>query len=359
MAWHSHCTRRHQPAVAFAVHPALVAQGIEHRPPEPCAQVRILPRARTQTAVNIKRVSSFSIAAIQYSLGDKRIFLPDAFPDAHKTLEKTKTVWVYESKQTAGDLALVAARNALEKCKWGSDSIDALICVTQSHVNVLPGLSFHLQDGLALPTSILRLDLSDGCSGFVQALHLSSLLPESYKRVLIVCTDTYRQKLRPGDSSTELLFSDGASAVAIERPGDFEIAGFASYSSGKDANCLHQSVGDPSSNHLSMVGYQVFSLVKKVVIPQVDEVLTLAGVPRNKVRNFFFHQGSGLVMETLAASLGRDSLPSNLAERGNLVSSSIPVLLADLDAYGDLENTLVSGFGVGFHCCGVFIRSTR
>jgi hypothetical protein len=25
--------------------PALVAQGIEHRPPEPCAQVRILPRA--------------------------------------------------------------------------------------------------------------------------------------------------------------------------------------------------------------------------------------------------------------------------------------------------------------------------
>ena len=26
--------------------PALVAQGIEHRPPEPCAQVRILPRAQ-------------------------------------------------------------------------------------------------------------------------------------------------------------------------------------------------------------------------------------------------------------------------------------------------------------------------
>ena len=33
-------------ALRTLVRPALVAQGIEHRPPEPCAQVRILPRAR-------------------------------------------------------------------------------------------------------------------------------------------------------------------------------------------------------------------------------------------------------------------------------------------------------------------------
>src|SRR5204863_7641425 len=31
---------------AFSARPALVAQRIEHRPPEPCAQVRVLPRAR-------------------------------------------------------------------------------------------------------------------------------------------------------------------------------------------------------------------------------------------------------------------------------------------------------------------------
>lgn len=304
-------------------------------------------------------MSSFSIATIQCALGEHRVHLPDAFPNAHKTLEKTKTVWVYETRDTAGDLALSAARRALQECKWSSDSVDALICVTQSHVDVLPALSFHLQNDLNLPTSILRLDLSDGCSGFVQALHLSSLLPEGYKRILIVCTDTYRQKLRPGDSSTELLFSDGASTIAIERPGKFEIAGFASYTSGKDASCLHQSVGDPSTNHLSMVGYQVFSLVKKVVIPQVDEVLNLAGALRNEVRNYFFHQGSGLVMENLAASLGLDSLPSNLATRGNLVSSSIPMLLSDFDAYHDLESTLLSGFGVGFHSCSVFIRGAQ
>jgi hypothetical protein len=35
--------------------PALVAQGIEHRPPEPCAQVRILPRALPATGQRSQR----------------------------------------------------------------------------------------------------------------------------------------------------------------------------------------------------------------------------------------------------------------------------------------------------------------
>ncbi len=40
------CTRdTRMDAAATLLPPALVAQGIEHRPPEPCAQVRILPRA--------------------------------------------------------------------------------------------------------------------------------------------------------------------------------------------------------------------------------------------------------------------------------------------------------------------------
>ena len=43
------CPRPRPAAVAFGRHPALVAQGIEHRPPEPCAQVRILPRAPLKT----------------------------------------------------------------------------------------------------------------------------------------------------------------------------------------------------------------------------------------------------------------------------------------------------------------------
>ena len=38
-------TRGIPPLTCTPRHPALVAQGIEHRPPEPCAQVRILPRA--------------------------------------------------------------------------------------------------------------------------------------------------------------------------------------------------------------------------------------------------------------------------------------------------------------------------
>jgi hypothetical protein len=34
----------------YSATPALVAQRIEHRPPEPCAQVRVLPRAQLESA---------------------------------------------------------------------------------------------------------------------------------------------------------------------------------------------------------------------------------------------------------------------------------------------------------------------
>src|SRR5690606_30931989 len=56
--------------------PALVAQGIEHRPPEPCAQVRILPRAPCEPRLRL-RVSpgrgGFPVPAVAApAMGDRR-----------------------------------------------------------------------------------------------------------------------------------------------------------------------------------------------------------------------------------------------------------------------------------------------
>ena len=42
----------HEFSPGYSPTPALVAQGIEHRPPEPCAQVRILPRALPKLLVS-------------------------------------------------------------------------------------------------------------------------------------------------------------------------------------------------------------------------------------------------------------------------------------------------------------------
>lgn len=300
---------------------------------------------------------SFDIKAIEFKLGSKEIPLIETFPNVKKTLEKTQTAVLYESDVDVAALASAAAQEAIVSAGWETDSVDALICVTQSHSNILPGLSFSLQSNLGLPSSVFRMDLSDGCSGFAQALFLSSCLPDSMSRVLIVCGDTYRRKLKHDDTSTQLLFSDGASATALERPGNFLIASHDSFSSGDNANCLVQTLDKSGTGFLNMVGYQVFNLVKKVVVPQIGRVLEAGSLRRSDVREFYVHQGSGLVMSELSAGLKRDSLPSNLSTRGNLVSSSIPVLLADTHSFGDLDRCVLSGFGVGFHSFSLLIKS--
>ena len=66
---------------------------------------------------------------------------------------------------------------------------------------------------------------------------------------------------------------------------------------------------------------------------------------------FVFHQGSKFLLDQLASRIGipSEKVPSNIAQHGNTISSSIPLLLNELELAGQLngKKVLVSGFGVG------------
>jgi 3-oxoacyl-[acyl-carrier-protein] synthase III len=66
---------------------------------------------------------------------------------------------------------------------------------------------------------------------------------------------------------------------------------------------------------------------------------------------FVFHQASRFLLETLADRMGlpRDKVPIRIADTGNTVSSTIPMVLADMIARGEHAGctVLISGFGVG------------
>ena len=64
------------------------------------------------------------------------------------------------------------------------------------------------------------------------------------------------------------------------------------------------------------------------------------------------HQGSGLVCDFFKKKLEKYNIdiPSNIKERGNSVSSTIPILIQD-DNYNFKKNDyfIVCGFGVGLN----------
>jgi 3-oxoacyl-[acyl-carrier-protein] synthase-3 len=75
------------------------------------------------------------------------------------------------------------------------------------------------------------------------------------------------------------------------------------------------------------------------------------------------HQATLYMLEHLRArlSLDADNVPSNLEERGNTVSSTIPILVHDLRRLGRLrpgKQSLLIGFGVGLSWAGCTWKET-
>ena len=70
-------------------------------------------------------------------------------------------------------------------------------------------------------------------------------------------------------------------------------------------------------------------------------------VNKDTVNYFILHQGSKYIVSTLAKRLKIDSkkVPFEASDYGNTVSSSIPLILENIES--EAKTVVLSGFGVG------------
>src|SRR5207253_5929425 len=130
------------------------------------------------------------------------------------------------------DLALPAARAALEQAQLEPKDIDLLVCATVTPDMMFPTASALLADELGAPTAAAY-DLLAGCTGFVYALAQAygMLASGLTRRVLVVGGDVLPKILDWSDRSTLVLFGDGAGAVVME---PVEEGGFLGFELGAD-----------------------------------------------------------------------------------------------------------------------------
>jgi 3-oxoacyl-[acyl-carrier-protein] synthase-3 len=93
-------------------------------------------------------------------------------------------------------------------------------------------------------------------------------------------------------------------------------------------------------------------------IPQlVRDMMSKANLQSSDIRYLLMHQATRKMLEQLQAALQVDDmkLPIRLADRGNTVSCTLPILINDLRKENGIEegsqNVLV-GFGVGWSWAG-------
>lgn len=303
--------------------------------------------------------NSFAIEDITVALGEKRIDIAADLPTFAPAIKKTGISTVFETSGRAVDLAVRAVDEIKQRNPECINSIGALLVVSQSQSMSLPSMAFEIQDRSSLPNEILAIDFNQGCSGFVQSLEIAVAMLPTFKKVLIVCADTYRSKLEKTDRSTNAVFSDAATATLISDRPVLTIIGSSNFSDGSGREHLYQSVDKSKNNgYLYMAGSDVWMFTKRVVFDQIMGALKKSGVSAGYVNEYFLHQASKLVLDDLKKKLGPEAkVPVEMELIGNTVSSSIPILLKHrINSLAD-QISVLCGFGVGLSSSVLVIGS--
>ena len=103
---------------------------------------------------------------------------------------------VSDADTATSDLALCAAKKALEAAKLDPSKLDFILVATCTPDTLFPSVSTILQDKLGAKNAA-ALDVSAACSGFNFALATASSFIESgmYKNILVVGADTLAKYL--------------------------------------------------------------------------------------------------------------------------------------------------------------------
>jgi 3-oxoacyl-[acyl-carrier-protein] synthase-3 len=275
-----------------------------------------------------------------------------------------KTRHVAKASECSSDLCLAAAVDLLDSIAWDPSTVDAAIMVTQSPDYFLPSTVSLIHRDLSLRDDCAAFDVGLGCSGYPYGVWLASMMLQNqgFKRVLLLHGETPSRFAHHSDRAVALLFGDAGSATALEATGQptDKRWWFSLHSDGSGCEDLIIPGGgfrdrfpeNPQDNFVQMRGSSIFNFTIKRVPPLIDDTLQAAGLEKDDIDYFIFHQSNRFIMNhlTTKAGLPEDKVPLTIEEFGSTGGPSIPLTIAcgDLDRPTDRNlRLLLLGYGVG------------
>jgi 3-oxoacyl-[acyl-carrier-protein] synthase III len=267
-------------------------------------------------------------------------------------------------EEAMSDLALPAARRALEQAGLAPDEVDLIIVATVTADMAFPSTGALVADALGADDAAAY-DLSAGCTGFMYALAQAYGMMGAglSDRALVVGGDVLSKIVNWSDRSTCVLFGDGAGAVVLERASGRGFIGFELGADGGGGVHLNMPAGGsrlPASaetiaqelHFAHMNGPEVFKFATRVLVSSAEKLLERCGVSIRDVDVYVPHQANVRIIEHAAKKLGisEDRVVVNVDKYGNTSSGSIPLALADAEADGRLRDgalVLMTGMGAG------------
>ena len=270
-----------------------------------------------------------------------------------------------QTHETCSELALNAARNALNQAQVDAQSIDLIIVATSTPDMVFPSTAAILQGKLGITNHCAAFDVQAVCSGFVYALSVADALIRtgSARRALVVGSEVFSRLLDFTDRTTCVLFGDGAGAVILEASDTPGIHATQMHANGQHSGilCVPSSIsggtlqGNP---YLHMDGQAVFKLAVSVLADVAQETLVKAGFgsdaqPSELIDFLIPHQANIRIMQSTAKKLGlrAEQTIITVDQHGNTSAASIPLALDHAVRAGRIQKghrLMLEGVGGGF-----------
>lgn len=277
------------------------------------------------------------------------------------------------SEEATSDLAVCAAKRALEMAGLKAADLDLIICATSSPDHPIPATASIIQHKLGCAAGAL--DVNAVCSGFVYALSVGFALRSSgqARHVLVIGADTYSRLLDWGDRRSAVFFGDGAGAVVLgPAPGPDWLLSSVHGSDGGGADKIMIAAGGSrlpaTEEHVRarltrfhMDGRAVWNFALDRMPAAVREVAARAGLSVADIGLLIPHQSNQRMLEACCESLGleKERMFLNVDRYANTAAASIAIALDEAlrqRRIGPGEPVVLVGFGGGLSWSAVCLR---
>ena len=289
--------------------------------------------------------------------------------------------WVKEGDDVGtSDLALNAAKIALERADWEPEDLDLIVFATMTPDVNVPGSGTFLQDKLGAK-NVPALDIRQQCTGFIHGLDVCDAYIRSgkAKKILLVGAEFQSRYLEVTSENrdTAIIFADGAGAACIEALETTEDVGVITsviHADGKYAQALRVGLparksGQPinttiieNKEHFPfMDGKSVFRLAITRLPKLAEELLEKANMSIDDIDMFIPHQANLRINEAFRErmQIPEEKMYNNIQRYGNTTAATIPIAFDEL-----LEKQMVKkgdtvmfiGLGAGLTWGGVIYK---
>lgn len=281
----------------------------------------------------------------------------------------TSDAWIYPrtgikhrhviSDEKLEDLAISAAKKALDNAGMTAADIDYIICSNVVNEYITPGLGCIIQGGIG--ATCPAIDINCACAGFIYALDIAESHYKAGKvnNVLIVCAEEPTRMTSWKDRNVCVLFGDGAGAAVLSAGDNIKATKLSTASATEKLYQIRTLEPTPyitkeeQSISLQMRGQDVFKFAVKASSGDIKYLLEKLGMTPDSIDHYLLHQANIRIINTIREFLDQPAskFPTNVETHGNSSSASCPILLDECNRNGILKRgdmLALSAFGAGF-----------